>query len=113
MELDGCLWVLGGIIDLMNQDYCPVVESYDPSTDRWTVQPPLPMSTRECYGIAATTHQGKIVVVGACNLVFIRGAWVRMPSVPDPYGQLHSTEENRGILEGSAAHANLVSLPLW
>ena len=116
VELDGCLWVLGGMINCGPiEEYGPQVESYDPSTDRWTVQPSLPMGRRECFGLAATAQHGKIVVIAGNNWVLIRGGWVQLPSVPNPLRPWHEEgdSDSEGLLNGAAHFAKLASLPLW
>lgn len=91
--LDDRVWVIGG---LTAAGASAVVESYNPATDRWSPEPPLPIAVHHA---AATVYRGEIVVAGGFLagadlyarptdrvLVLRSGAWTDMPRLRRPRG---------------------------
>lgn len=61
--LDGRLFVIGGfVLEGGRAKLLDVVESYDPASDRWRPEPPLPVPT--AFAAAATSPDGEIYLVG-------------------------------------------------
>ncbi len=89
----GRIWVIGG---LTAAGATALVESYDPTTDRWAAGPALPLALHHA---AATTYQGEIVVAGGFvaapgtydrasdRVLALRGGvWVDLPRLRRPRG---------------------------
>lgn len=85
--IDGCLFVVGGRQAIKQADgslrqvNVPVLEVYDPKTNRWTVRAPMP---RAQGGLAAAAHGGRLYVFGGEQWVpqqkVFDNAWVYDPA---------------------------------
>jgi serine/threonine protein kinase/N-acetylneuraminic acid mutarotase len=83
--LDGKIWIAGG---MRHGETLQTVETYDPQTDAWQTQPPLPIPLNHA---TAATYRGEVVVIGgasdalsnASNKVFAfrGGKWAALPDL--------------------------------
>lgn len=92
--VDGRIWVVGG---LTANDATTKVEAYDPSADRWTAGPDLPLAL---HHLAVVAYRNEVVVVGGFGrgasdlydrpsdrvLALRNGAWVDLPRLRRPRG---------------------------
>ena len=107
MEIDGRLFVVGGINQESGFSYTSAVESYDPSTDQWRVEPSLPIPEDDCFGVSAIAHKGKVVAIGRTNWILTGGVWEKLPRVPEPNYEGYVPEDY-----GGASFADLASIQL-
>ena len=91
VQLAGRLYVVSGA--MLGGDGNMVVPSsvfsYDPRTDRWRSESPLPLgqyrTSRRLPALAAVSHEGRLVVVGleaAPPLVLVDDVWTELPMQP-------------------------------
>jgi hypothetical protein len=108
MEIDGRLFVVGGTNQESGFSYTSAVESYDPSTDQWRVEPSLPIPEDDCFGVSAIAHKGKVVAIGRTNWILTGGVWEKLPRVPEPNYEGYVPEDDYG----GASFADLASIQL-
>ena len=91
VQLAGRIYVLGGSRDGYDDNRNPITSafSYDPQTDRWRSESPLPRALSRSNGLIAVAHEGRIVVNGISALhALMCGVWTELPPPPSPHHQL-------------------------
>ena len=138
VEVGGRIYVLGGSVYAAGSPLAAIEEgvldgapyyetsntmvSYDPLTDRWAAEAPLPLpaSRENLIYMSAVAHEGSIYVVKKANFrlggLFLREQggtdYEWLPCVPrTPYDSDDSEHEAGRTYR--ASNANLASLPLW
>ena len=91
---EGKVFVAGGLLGDANRSASARVDAYDPSTNRWTAEPPLPIGLHHPM---AATFRGKLYVLGGITqrlggpdsarvFVFDGTRWSEGPSLKRPRG---------------------------
>ena len=108
----GRLFVVGGDGNGGYDDHLASVFSYDPRTDRWRSESPLPragtsMLCADTSMLCAVAHEARVVVIGieaAPPSALTDNVWIELPPLPPNPGS--------GDAAGTAWHANAASLRL-
>lgn len=92
VQLAGCICVVSGE-SVEVDEFVAGVCSYDPQTNKWKSESPLPIGNYGAAsissGLRAVAHEGRLVVLGICDLApplaLVDDVWTELPPLPqDP-----------------------------